>query len=99
MSQHFDIRQRIGENRIGRPAVDPESLLVRGDTDAVGVAFAALPAPNPVGSSGALILATSARLAKSTTEKLFRAPRFTKIRRPEPSGIISIAIGFTPLSY
>ena len=49
--------------------------------------------------TGALILATSARLAKSTTEKLFRAPRFTKIRRPEPSGLFSIAIGFTPLSY
>src|SRR5262252_8743462 len=40
MSQQFDIRQRIGENSIGRPAVDPESLLVRGDTDAVGVASA-----------------------------------------------------------
>src|SRR6267378_2970519 len=40
MSQQFDIRQRVGENRIGRSAVDPEGLLVRGDTDAVGVAFA-----------------------------------------------------------
>src|SRR6266436_4532100 len=40
MSQQFDIRQRIGENRIGWPAVDPEGLLVRRDTDAVGVTFA-----------------------------------------------------------
>src|SRR5439155_324016 len=40
MSQQFDIRQRVRENRIGRSAVDPEGLLVRGDTDAVGVAFA-----------------------------------------------------------
>src|SRR5437016_3371072 len=40
MSQQFDIRKRVGENRIGRPAVDPQSLLVRGDTDAVSVAFA-----------------------------------------------------------
>src|SRR5215469_3241140 len=47
MSQQFDVRQRIGENRIGRPTVDPESLLVRGDTDAVGVAFAPPAAPEP----------------------------------------------------
>src|SRR5207249_5153986 len=47
MSQQFDIRQRIGENRIGRPAVDPESLLVRGDTDAVSVAFAPPAAAEP----------------------------------------------------
>src|SRR5262245_29984476 len=47
MSQQFDIRQRIGENRIGRPAVDPEGLLVRRDTDAVGVAFAPPAATEP----------------------------------------------------
>src|SRR6266849_2943585 len=47
MSQQFDIRQRIGENRIGRPAVDPESLLVRGDADAVGVTFAPPAAAEP----------------------------------------------------
>src|SRR5215469_17311385 len=47
MSQQFNIRQRIGKNRIGRPAVDPESLLVRGDTDAVGVAFAPPTAAEP----------------------------------------------------
>src|SRR5262249_32282359 len=47
MSQQFDIRQRIDENRIGRPAVDPEGLLVRRDTDAVGVAFAPPAAAEP----------------------------------------------------
>src|SRR5258705_12433398 len=47
MSQQFDIRQRVGENRIGRSAVDPEGLLVRGDTDAVGVAFAPPAAAEP----------------------------------------------------
>src|SRR5438105_8990548 len=47
MSQEFDIRQRVGENRIGRSAVDPEGLLVRGDTDAVGVAFAPPAAAEP----------------------------------------------------
>src|SRR5438105_12069673 len=47
MSQEFDIRQRVGENRIGRSAVDPEGLLVRGDADAVGVAFAPPAAAEP----------------------------------------------------
>src|SRR6266567_1019857 len=47
MSQQFDIRQRVGENRIGRSAVDPERLLIRGDTDAVGVAFAPSAAAEP----------------------------------------------------
>src|SRR5439155_19412590 len=47
MSQQFDIRQRVGENRIGRSAVDPEGLLVRGDPDAVGVAFAPPAAAEP----------------------------------------------------
>src|ERR1044072_4659339 len=40
MSKELDIGQRVGENRIGRSAVDPEGLLVRRDADAVGVAFA-----------------------------------------------------------
>src|SRR5258708_29325665 len=47
MSQQFNIRQRIGENRIGRPAVDPQSLLVRRDTDAVAVALAPPAAAEP----------------------------------------------------
>src|SRR5712692_7566014 len=47
MSQQLDFRQRIGENRIGRLAVDPESLLVGGDTDAVAVAFAPPDAAEP----------------------------------------------------
>src|SRR5262249_2678105 len=47
MSHQFDVRQRIDENRIGRPAIDPEGLLVRGDTDAVGVAFAPPAAAEP----------------------------------------------------
>src|SRR5437588_10719836 len=47
MSQQFDIRQRVGENRIRRSAVDPEGLLVRGDTDSVGVAFAPPAAAEP----------------------------------------------------
>src|SRR5262245_30457788 len=47
MSQQFDIRQRISENSIGRPAVDPEGLLVRRDTDAVGVTFAPPAAAEP----------------------------------------------------
>src|SRR5579872_1885630 len=49
MSQQFDIRQRIGENGIGRPAVDPQSLLVRRDTDTMGVAFASPAAAEPGG--------------------------------------------------
>src|SRR5262245_15093557 len=99
MSQQFDIRQRISENSIGRPAVDPEGLLVRRDTDAVGVAFAPPAAAEPCRLVRGLNSSHLPRLAKSTTEKLFKAPRFTKIRRPEPSGLFSIAIGFTPLSY
>jgi len=42
-----------------------------------------LPPPNPVGSSGALILATSARLAKSTTEKLFIVERLLAEQLPD----------------
>src|SRR5262249_53747440 len=45
-----------------------------------------LPAPNPVGWSGALILATSARLVKSTTEKLFKAPRLRRYGDPSRRG-------------
>src|SRR4029077_3590869 len=47
MSQQFDIRQGIGENRIRRPAVDPQGLLVRRDTDAVAVALAPPAAAEP----------------------------------------------------
>src|SRR5438876_12370485 len=47
MSQQFDIRQRVGAYRIGRSAVDPEGRVVRGDTDAVGVAFAPPAAAEP----------------------------------------------------
>src|SRR5262252_7557879 len=54
MSQKFDVRQRVGENRIGRSAIDPESLLVRGDTDAVGVAFAPPAAAEPCRLVGGL---------------------------------------------
>src|SRR5712664_2327039 len=47
MSQQFDIRQRVRENRIGRSAVDPEGLLVWRDTDAVTVALAPPAAAEP----------------------------------------------------
>src|SRR5580704_2693889 len=47
MSQQLDIGQRIGENRIGRPVVNPESRLVRGDTDAMAIAFAPAAAAEP----------------------------------------------------
>src|SRR5262245_43053834 len=54
MSEQFDIRQRVGENGIGRSAVYPQRLLVRGNTDAVGVAFAPPAAAEPCRLVGGL---------------------------------------------
>ena len=69
MSQQLEVGERVDENSIGRPAVGPESLIVRGNADAVADALA--PWGEPEGSSGFLILATSLWVAKSTTENPF----------------------------
>ena len=40
MSHQLEVGERVDENGIGRPAVGPESLIVRRDADAVADAFA-----------------------------------------------------------
>src|SRR5205807_8709248 len=49
--------------------------------------------PNPGDLSGNLILATSARLAKSTTANPLNRESGTQMRRVEPSALVSKAMG------
>ena len=53
-------------------------------------------APKPL--SGSLMRSTSLRAAKSITAKPLRLESCAKMRRVEPSGAFSIAIGRTPSS-
>src|SRR5256885_9682764 len=54
--------------------------------------------PNPLGLSGSLILAASARFAKSTTAKPLKFDSCTKIRLVDPSAFTANVMGRTPWS-